>query len=96
TREIGVRIALGANARDVIRLVMVRAALQVAAGLAIGITGSIALSRVLRDLLYNVGQTDPYTYAAVALVLAGAALAASFIPALRAAKVAPMIALRTE
>ena len=96
TQEIGVRMALGARASDVTRLVMTQAGLQVATGLVIGIAASIALSRLLGDLLYNVDRTDPYTYAAVALVLAGAALAASFIPARRAAKVDPMIALRTE
>jgi putative ABC transport system permease protein len=96
TREIGVRVALGATRRQVLSLVLGQALLTAAAGVAAGLLGSLALTRLVRSLLFGVSATDPLTFLAVALLLTGVALAASFIPARRAAKVDPMVALRYE
>ncbi|MGE5325801.1 MAG: ABC transporter permease [Deltaproteobacteria bacterium] len=96
TREIGVRVALGATRRQVLSLVLGQALLTAAVGVAAGVLGSLALTRLVRSLLFGVGATDPMTFSAVALLLTGVALAASFIPARRAAKVDPTVALRHE
>ncbi len=96
THEIGVRMAVGATRNNVVRLVLKQGLVITLAGLAIGIGGSIALTRLLRGLLYGIEPTDPLTFTAVSLVLAIIALAACLIPARRAAKVDPMVALRYE
>lgn len=96
TREIGVRVALGASRADVMRLVVGRAAILVAIGLGVGVAGSLALTRTIERFLYHVKSTDPMALAAGALVLGMAGLLASYIPARRAAKVDPMVALRYE
>lgn len=96
TREIGIRMALGAARRDVLALMVGRMLLPAAAGLLLGLGGAAALTRVLSSLLYGVGATDPATFAAVAALLAAVALLASWIPARRAARVDPMVALRNE
>ncbi|HEX9580282.1 MAG TPA: FtsX-like permease family protein, partial [Gemmatimonadales bacterium] len=96
TREIGVRIALGALPWSVMRMVVRRGLLLVACGLAIGIGGAVAATRVLSGLLYDVSPTDPLAFATVAAVLALAGLVASYVPARRAARVDPMVALRQE
>ena len=96
TREIGIRMSLGAARRDVTRLIITRGMRLTAAGVAAGAVGGLALTRVLSSLLYDVKPTDWPTYLAVALLLAGVALLASYIPAWRAAKVDPMVALRYE
>jgi putative ABC transport system permease protein len=96
TKEIGIRMALGADGGRVIRLVLREAALPVATGIALGVCGSVASTRYLQSLLYDVKANDPLTYAAVAGVLALAALAAGIRPALRAARVDPMTVLRAE
>ena len=96
TREIGVRIAIGARQRDVLRMVMVDAAKLAALGVAIGLAGALVGARLLASQLYGVGARDPLTYAAMSALLAAVALAASWLPARRAARVDPMIALRTE
>ena len=96
TREIGVRVALGALPGDVLRLVLGQGLRTIAAGVVIGIIGSIALTRTLSSLLFGISSTDPVTYGAVIALLAAAALLACWIPARRAAKVDPLVALRTE
>jgi len=96
THEVGIRIALGASGREVLRLVLQRSMVLTLAGLAIGLAGALALTRFLASLLYGVRPTDLPTFVAVSLVLAVAALAASYIPASRATRVDPMVALRYE
>jgi putative ABC transport system permease protein len=96
THEIGIRLALGAQKRDVLRMVVGQGLKLVLAGAAIGIVGGLALSRFLTSLLYGVEPTDPLTFVAVSLILIAVALAACYIPARRAAKVDPMVALRDE
>jgi predicted permease len=96
TREIGIRMSLGAERRDVTRLIIGRGMRLTAVGVGVGALGGLALTRVLTSLLYDVKPADAPTYLFVALLLAGVALLASYIPAWRAAKVDPMVALRYE
>jgi ABC-type antimicrobial peptide transport system permease subunit len=96
TREIGIRMALGARPRAVLGLVLGRGAKLTAAGIAVGLLGALALSRVLGGLLFGVSESDPLTYGAVAALLAGVALAACVIPARRATAVDPVTALRQD
>jgi putative ABC transport system permease protein len=96
TREMGIRVALGARAEDVLGMVMRQGLTPVLIGLAIGLGAAAVGSRVLRSLLYGVAATDLATYAAVAAFLAAVAVAASYVPARRAARSDPMTALRTE
>jgi predicted permease len=94
TQELGVRMALGATSADVLRLVVRQGLVPVAGGLALGLTGSLGASRLLRGVLYGVAPTDPVTYAAVVVILAATALLACIAPARRAARVGPLTALR--
>ena len=96
THEIGVRMALGARSRDVMWSVLRRALMLMAAGVAIGAVGAIALARVMAGLLYEVHPNDAITFAGAAVLLALLALAASLVPAWRATRVDPLVALRAE
>jgi predicted permease len=96
TREIGVRIALGAQTRDVIGLVMRQGARLTAVGIALGLLGALAFTRVLGSLLYGISARDPLTYTGIAALLAAVALLATWLPARRAARVDPMLAIRNE
>ena len=96
TREIGIRMALGAHWRDVIKLVMWNALLLIGTGLLVGLGGSLALTRLIAARLWGVSATDPATFASVAALLAVVALLATLIPAHRALRVDPTIALRYE
>jgi predicted permease len=95
-REIGVRMALGAKPRDVLRLVVGEGMRLVAAGAALGVAGALATSRLVSAMLFGVSAADPLTYGAVVMILAAVAFIACYIPALRAARVDPISALRAE
>jgi MacB-like periplasmic core domain/FtsX-like permease family len=96
TREIGVRMALGAEYRDVLRLIVGKGLLLTSAGVLIGIAAALALTRLLTGLLFGVAPNDPSTFAAVVVLLATVSLAASLVPARRAARIDPIVALRYE
>ena len=96
TREIGIRMALGASARDVLRLVVLQALLLLAIGLTLGLAGSFALTRYLKSALYEVTNTDPATYIGVSILLAAVAMVACLVPTRRAVSVNPTVALRYE
>ncbi len=96
THEIGVRLAIGAQPRDVLRLVLRDGAKLTLVGVAIGIIAALALTRLMASLLFEVTPTDPTTFAAVAILLAVVAFAACYIPARRATRVDPMVALRYD
>ena len=96
TREIGVRVALGAASRDVLRMILGQGLRTILVGVAAGLGGALALTRTVGSLLFGVTATDPMTFAAVILLLVVAALLACYIPARRATRVDPMIALRNE
>lgn len=96
TREIGIRVALGARRADVLRLVLGDVAVLTVAGIAAGLTGAAAATRYLRSMLFGLTPLDPFTFAAVAVLFAGVATLAAFLPARRAAEVDPLVALRCE
>jgi len=96
TREIGIRIALGARAREVLSLVVRQALALISVGLVLGLAGSFGLTRILASALWGVTATDPTTFAGVSFFLALVALAACFIPTRQAATVDPVVALRSE
>jgi len=96
TQEMGIRIALGVARGDILRLVIRHALFTAGAGIAAGLAISFALTRLLSSLLYRVSVTDPLTFVAGPLIFAGVALAASDLPARKATRVDPMIALRFD
>jgi putative ABC transport system permease protein len=96
TREIGIRVALGASARQVVLPVVGEGLTLAVAGIALGVVGSFAVSQLLGTFLYDVRPTDPLTYAAVGVLLLGVALIATYLPSRRASRVDPIVALRSE
>ena len=96
TREIGIRMALGAEAAHVVRLMMGRGAVLIAIGLVLGLVGAFGFTGWLENMLYGVGTRDPITFATIPIVLVGVALLATYIPARRASRLDPTIALRSE
>jgi len=95
-REIGIRLALGAQVRDVLQMVLSHGAKMALLGVAIGMCGAFALTRLMTNLLFGVSPLDPFTFATVAALLALVALAACYLPARRVTRVDPMVALRYE
>jgi putative ABC transport system permease protein len=96
TKEIGIRRALGAQRSDIISLVTRQVVSLAFAGVVLGLGGAFALTRVLRDLLFQVSATDPVTFAGISILFVLVGVAASYFPARRAARVDPMVALRYE
>jgi len=96
THEIGIRMALGAQPGNVLALVVRQGMVMTLLGVGIGLAGALAVTRVMASLLFGIGAHDPLTFAAISVLLGAVALIASLIPALRATKVDPMIALRYE
>jgi ABC-type antimicrobial peptide transport system permease subunit len=96
TGEIGLRMALGARRSDILRIVLSEAGLIVVAGVGAGLMGSLVLTRFLQTLLFDIKPTDPLTFGTLTILLAGVALLASFIPARKASRIDPLVALRHE
>jgi putative ABC transport system permease protein len=96
TREMGIRAALGASSRSLVRLVLDRGVLLTVVGLVIGFGGALALTQLMTTMLFGIGPRDPATMASVAAILATVAVVASYVPARRATRVDPVVALRYE
>jgi putative ABC transport system permease protein len=95
-QEIGVRMALGANARDILKVVLRQGAILIGGGVVLGLSIAMAATRALESLLFGVSPVDPFTYAMVTIALVTTAIVACYIPARRATKVDPVVALRFE
>jgi ABC-type antimicrobial peptide transport system permease subunit len=96
TREIGIRIALGAKPYDVVKMVIGQGMSLTLIGVAIGLAAALTLTRIMKSLLFSVSATDPATFALIALLLVGVALIASYLPARRATRVDPIAVLKSE
>jgi ABC-type antimicrobial peptide transport system permease subunit len=94
--ELGIRRALGGQTRDILGMVLRRALTLALAGAGLGLVGSVALTRLLRGMLVDIGPFDPLTFGALSALVIGVTVLAAFFPALRATRVDPMVALRTE
>lgn len=96
TREIGIRVSLGASRADVLRMVLAQGMTQAAAGAAVGVAGALLLSRFIAKMLYGVPPNDPVTFGGVVMILGAAALLASGVAARKAIRIEPMVALRSD
>ena len=96
TREIGIRMALGAGRREVLYLVLRQGGTMITLGVALGLAGAMLMTRVLRTLLFGVSTTDPSVFAAIVVLLSATAWVATYVPARRATRVDPLVALRDE
>jgi putative ABC transport system permease protein len=94
--ELGIRRALGGQTQDILRMVLRRAVTLALIGAGLGLVGSAALTRLLQGMLFNINPFDPATFGAVSVLVIGMALLAAFLPALRATRADPMVALRAE
>jgi putative ABC transport system permease protein len=96
TQEIGIRLAIGADRSEVLRMILRQGLTLAVSGVAVGVAAAFLLTRLMQSLLYEVQPADPVTFLAVPVILLAVSLVASYVPALRATRVSPLIALRTQ